>query len=60
LADNYGWDVTEARKIWSFGPEGNGPNILVDCTKGIQNLSEAKDTIIAGFQWATLEVNAKN
>merc|ERR1712176_1482633 len=29
LADNYGWDVSEARKIWAFGPEGTGPNLMV-------------------------------
>merc|ERR1711962_1393323 len=34
LADKYDYDVTEARKIWCFGPDTNGPNILVDCTKG--------------------------
>ncbi len=36
LADKYGWDVTEARKIWCFGPEVIGPNLLVDVTKGVQ------------------------
>merc|ERR1711922_127531 len=36
LADKYDYDVTEARKIWCFGPDTNGPNILVDCTKGVQ------------------------
>ena len=39
LADNYGWDVTDARKIWCFGPETTGPNLLVDVTKGVQYLS---------------------
>lgn len=34
LADEYGWDVTDARKIWCFGPDGAGPNFLVDTTKG--------------------------
>merc|ERR1711937_242936 len=24
LADEYGWDVSEARKIWAFGPDGTG------------------------------------
>ncbi|CAF1427323.1 unnamed protein product, partial [Didymodactylos carnosus] len=43
----------EARKIWCFGPEGTGPNILVDCTKGVQYLNEIKDSCVAGFQWAT-------
>jgi elongation factor 2 len=36
LADKYGWDVTEARKIWGFGPEGSGPNVVADVTKGVQ------------------------
>jgi len=55
LADKYDWDATEARKIWCFGPEGTGPNLLVDCTKGVQYLNEIKDSVIAGFQWATKE-----
>ena len=56
LADKYEFDITEARKIWSFGPETNGPNIMVDCTKGVQYLNEIKDSCVAGFQWATKEV----
>merc|ERR1711959_474162 len=32
LADEYEWDVTEARKIWCFGPEGTGPNGILDVT----------------------------
>lgn len=48
--------MTEARKIWCFGPDGSGPNILVDCTKGVQYLNEIKDSVVAGFQWATKEV----
>merc|ERR1712223_750970 len=44
LADKYDYDVTEARKIWCFGPDTNGPNILVDCTKGVQYLNEIKDS----------------
>merc|ERR1712193_152435 len=55
LADKYEYDVTEARKIWCFGPDTNGPNILVDCTKGVQYLNEIKDSVVAGFQWATKE-----
>lgn len=56
LADKYEWDVTEARKIWCFGPDGTGPNLLVDVTKGVQYLNEIKDSVVAGFQWATKEV----
>jgi elongation factor 2 len=56
LSDKYEWDATEARKIWAFGPEGTGPNLLVDVTKGVQYLNEIKDSVVAGFQWATKEV----
>lgn len=56
LADKYEWEVTEARKIWCFGPDGTGPNVLVDVTKGVQYLNEIKDSVVAGFQWATKEV----
>jgi len=55
LVDTYEWDATEARKIWCFGPDGMGPNLLVDVTKGVQYLNEIKDSVIAGFQWATKE-----
>jgi len=55
LADKYNWDVTEARKIWAFGPEGTGPNLLMDCTKGVQYLNEIKDSVVAGLQWASKE-----
>jgi len=55
IADTYGWDVTEARKIWCFGPETTGANLLVDMTKGIQYLNEIKDSCVAAFQWATKE-----
>ncbi|XP_029938726.1 elongation factor 2 [Salarias fasciatus] len=55
LADKYEWDVGEARKIWCFGPDGTGPNLLVDVTKGVQYLNEIKDSVVAGFQWAVKE-----
>ncbi|GMR62993.1 hypothetical protein PMAYCL1PPCAC_33188, partial [Pristionchus mayeri] len=55
LAEKYEYDVTEARKIWSFGPEGTGPNIVMDVTKGVQYLSEIKDAFVTGFQWASRE-----
>jgi len=55
LADEYEWDVTDARKIWCFGPETTGANLLVDVTKGVQYLNEIKDSCVSGFQWATKE-----
>jgi elongation factor 2 len=55
IADTFGWDVTDARKIWCFGPDTTGANLLVDVTKGVQYLNEIKDSCVAAFQWATKE-----
>ena len=55
LADEFGWDITHARKIWCFGPDRAGPNLFVDVTKGVQYLNEIKDSCAAAFQWATKE-----
>ena len=57
MADKYEYDITEARKIWCFGPDTTGPNLLIDCTKGVQYLNEIKDSVVAGFQWASKEVS---
>ena len=56
LADNYDIDVGVARKLWAFGPEGRGPNLLFDASRGQTNFGDIKDTIMAGFEWATSEV----
>lgn len=55
LAEKHGWDVGEARKIWAFGPDTTGPNILIDATKSVAYLNEIKDSCVAAFQWATKE-----
>lgn len=36
LTDKYEMDNSEMRKIWAFGPETTGPNLLVDASKGVQ------------------------
>jgi elongation factor 2 len=51
MADEFGWDVTEARKIWAFGPDGTGPNLFVDTTKGVNYLLEIKESVVGGFAW---------
>jgi len=53
LADEFGWDVSEARKIWAFGPDGTGPNTFVDTTKGVNYLLEIKESVVGGFAWGT-------
>jgi len=55
LADNFEWDVSEARKIWTFGcpPDGKA-NVVVDMTKGVAYLNEIKDSIVGAFLQATV------
>lgn len=55
LSEKYEWDSTDAKKIWCYGPDGSGPNVIVDVTKGVQNMNEMKDSFIAAWQWATKE-----
>lgn len=55
LVSDYNWDQNDSRKIWCFGPEATGPNVVVDQTKGVQYLGEIKDSVVAGFQWVTKE-----
>ena len=33
LVDTYEWDPNDAKKIWCFGPDTSGPNMLVDVVK---------------------------
>jgi len=50
LADEFKWDIGEARKVWSFGCPPDGiANALVDMTKGVQYLNEVKDSMVGAF-----------
>ncbi|OMO83123.1 hypothetical protein COLO4_22682 [Corchorus olitorius] len=56
LAEEFGWNKNLAKRIWCFGPETTGPNmVVVDRCKGVQYLDEIKDSVVAGFQWASKE-----
>merc|ERR1712072_939370 len=55
LADNFEWDVNHARKIWCFGPDTTGANLMVDVTTAVQFLNEIKDHVVSAFQWASKE-----
>lgn len=35
LSEEYGWDKDEALKIWAFGPDNAGGNILTEKTSGV-------------------------
>ncbi|MES1921118.1 U5 small nuclear ribonucleoprotein component, partial [Bonamia ostreae] len=53
------WDILAARSIWAFGPDKNGPNVLIDDTLpgevDKEKLATIKNSIIQGFQWGTRE-----
>jgi len=54
LVENYGFDATDARKIWTFGcPPDSKANVLVDVTKGVQYLNEVKDAMVGAFMQAS-------
>ncbi|CAJ2659254.1 unnamed protein product [Trifolium pratense] len=53
LSEEFSWDKDLTRKIWCFGPETTGPNMVVDTCKGVQYLNEIKDSVVTGFQSAS-------
>jgi len=55
LAEKFGWDKEVTKKLWTFGPDSEGPNILVDTTSAVQYLNEIKDSMESAFQWVTKE-----
>merc|ERR1711904_283067 len=48
-------DENAARKIWAWGPETDGPNLVVDTTQGVQYINEIKEHVNSAFQWTTKE-----
>jgi elongation factor 2 len=55
LIDTYDWDQHDAKKVWKFGPEHTGPNLLVDQTKAVQYLTEIRDSLENAWEQATKE-----
>lgn len=58
LLDIYQWDRLAAKNVWAFGPDAQGPNILLNDILPSANLTlcdSLRDSIIQGFQWATRE-----
>ncbi|KAJ7922820.1 hypothetical protein B0H13DRAFT_2230372 [Mycena leptocephala] len=57
--EKYQWDLLASRSIWAFGPDENGPNVLLDDTLPSQIdkklLGTVKDHIKQGFQWGARE-----
>jgi elongation factor 2 len=55
LHEEFNWDKDDAQRIWTFGPDNQGANMLVDLTKGVQYMNEIRDSCESGFQWVTKE-----
>jgi elongation factor 2 len=55
LSEEFGWDKETAKKLWCFGPDTTGANLLVDVTKGVQYLTEIRDSVKDAFQSVTRE-----
>ena len=53
LVNRFGWEQTDARRVWGFGPDSSGPNLIVDTTKSAEYLQEIKEHFVSAFQWAT-------
>ncbi|KAK6908284.1 U5 small nuclear ribonucleoprotein component [Kwoniella mangroviensis CBS 10435] len=55
----YQWDLLASRNIWAFGPEENGPNVLINDTLpsevDTKLLSSVRESVKQGFQWGTRE-----
>lgn len=53
---NFGWEeASTPQKIWCFGHDNIGPNVMCERTVGVAYLNEVKDSIVGGFKWACNE-----
>lgn len=51
-----GWEeAATPTKIWCFGEDQIGPNVVVEKTVGVAYLNEVKDSIVGGFKWSCHE-----
>ena len=55
LKEKHEWDATEATKIWAWGPETEGANVVVDRTQGVAYLLEIKEHVNSAWQWISKE-----
>merc|ERR1711981_1284222 len=53
--EKFDWDENAARKIWAWGPETEGANLVVDQTQAVQYMNEIKEHVNSAFQWTTKE-----
>merc|ERR1712061_462463 len=55
MREKFDWDENAARKIWCWGPETEGANVVVDQPSAVQYLLEIKEHVNSAFQWTTKE-----
>jgi elongation factor 2 len=55
MKEVYEWDDAEARKVWAWGPETEGANLVVDKTQAVQYLLEIKEHVNSAWQWISKE-----
>jgi len=55
LREKFEWKEDAARKIWCWGPETEGANLVVDQTSAVQYLIEIKEHVNSAFQWTAKE-----
>jgi len=53
--EKFDWDENDARKIWAWGPETDGPNLVIDKTQAVQYMNEIKEHVNSAFQWTSKE-----
>merc|ERR1712048_1423156 len=55
LKGTYNWSDEEAGKLWCYGPETDGANVVIDKTVAVQYVNEIKEHVNSAFQWASKE-----
>merc|ERR1712070_1211255 len=53
--EKFDWDENAARKVWCWGPETEGANVVVDQTQAVQYMNEIKEHVNSAFQWTSKE-----
>lgn len=52
----FGWEeAATPQKIWCFGHDNIGPNVMCERTTGVAYLNEVRESIVGGFKWACNE-----
>ncbi|KAG2370663.1 hypothetical protein C9374_014705 [Naegleria lovaniensis] len=54
LEQEFNWDPAITKKIWSFGPNDKGPNMLVNASHSVEYMNEIQDFVVTTFQQNTM------